>query len=93
MPTHPYPQFPPNIQQVLLGFVPPPLPTIPQQLQQYHNTISPRPTLLLAQSVPNPNKKPTQPLHNVEPQIFPTYVISPVPLHEIQQRLGKVLDR
>jgi hypothetical protein len=43
--------------------------------------------------VPNPNKKPTQPLHNVELQTFPTYVISLVPLHEIQLRLGNFLDR
>jgi hypothetical protein len=93
MPTHPYPQFPPNIQQLFPGFVPPPLPPIPQQPQQYQNTSSPRPTLLPAQPVPNPNNKPTQPLHNVELQTFPTYVISLVPLHEIQLRSGKVLDR
>jgi hypothetical protein len=66
MPNHPYPQFPPNIPQLLLGFVPPPLPPIPQQPQQYQNARSPRPTLLPAQLVPNPNNNPTQPLHNVE---------------------------
>jgi hypothetical protein len=93
MPTHPYPHFPLNIQQDFLCFVPPPLPSIPQQPQQYYNTSSPRPTLLPAQPVPNPNNKPTQPLHNVELQTFSTYVISLVPLHEIEIRLGKVLDR
>jgi hypothetical protein len=80
MPTHPYPQFPPNILYLFPGFVPPPLPPIPQQPQQYHNASSPRPTLLLAQPIPNPNNKPTQPLHNVDMQAFPTYVISHVPL-------------
>jgi hypothetical protein len=93
MPTHPYPQFPPNIQQLFPGFVPPPLPPIPQQPQQFQNENSPRPTLLPAQPVPNPNNKPTQPLHNVELQTFLTYVISLVPLHEIQLRSGKVLDK
>ena len=43
--------------------------------------------------MPNPNNKPTQPLHNFELQTFLTYVISPVPLHEIQLRSGKVLDK
>jgi hypothetical protein len=41
----------------------------------------------------NPNNKPPQPLHNVEIQAFPTYVITLVPLQEIQLRSGKVLDR
>jgi hypothetical protein len=43
--------------------------------------------------VPNPNNKPTQPLHNVDMKAFPTYVIYPVPLQEIQLRSRKVLDR
>jgi hypothetical protein len=43
--------------------------------------------------VPNPNKKPTQTLHNVDMQAFPTYVISPIPLQEIQLRSEKFLDR
>jgi len=93
MPTHPYPQFPPNIQQIFPSFVPPPLPPIAQQPQQFQTTSSPRPTLLPAQLVPNPNNKPTQPLHNVEMQTFLTYFISHVQLHEIQLRSGKVLDR
>jgi hypothetical protein len=41
----------------------------------------------------NPNNKPPQPLHNVEMQAFPTYVITLVPLQEIQLRSRKVLDR
>jgi hypothetical protein len=43
--------------------------------------------------VPNSNNKPTQPLQNVELQTFLTFVISPGPLHEIQLRSGKVMDR
>jgi hypothetical protein len=41
----------------------------------------------------NPNNKPPQPLHNVEMQAFPTYVITLVPLQEIQLRSRKVLER
>jgi hypothetical protein len=52
----PYTQYPPNLQQLLLGFTPPPLqqllpsftppslPPIPQNPQQYQNP--PRPTIL-----------------------------------------------
>jgi hypothetical protein len=43
--------------------------------------------------VPNPNNKPPQPLHNVEMEAFLTYVITLVPLQEIQLRSGKFLDR
>jgi hypothetical protein len=66
MPNHPYPQFPLNISQILPGILPPPLPPIPQQPKQYQNASSPRSTLILAQPVPNPNNKPTQPLHNFD---------------------------
>jgi hypothetical protein len=93
MSNHPYPQFPLNTQQLFPGFVPPPLAPIPQEKPlQYHNAISPRSKLLPAQLVPNPNNKPTQPLHNVEMQAFSTYVITLVPLQEIQLRSGKVMD-
>jgi hypothetical protein len=95
MSNHPYPQFPPNTPQLLSSFVPPPLTLIPQQQQpqQYQNASSPRPTLLPAQLVPNPNNRPTQPFHNVEMHAFQTYVITHVPLQEIQLRSGKVLDK
>jgi hypothetical protein len=43
--------------------------------------------------VPNPNNKPPQPINNVEMQAFQTYVITHVPLQEIQLRSRKVLDR
>jgi hypothetical protein len=85
MSNHPYPHFPPNTPQFLPGFVPPPLAPIPQQKpRQYQNEISLRPTLLLAQTVPNTNNNSPQPLHNVEMQAFLTYVITPIPLQEIQ---------
>ena len=58
------------------GFVPPPLPPIPQQqLLQNQNASSPRPTLLSTQPVLNPNNKPPQPLHNVEMHAFPTMLL------------------
>jgi hypothetical protein len=41
----------------------------------------------------NPNNKPPQPLNNVEMQAFSTYVITPIPLQEIQLRSAKVLER
>jgi len=94
MSNHPYPQFPTKTLQLFPGFVPPPLPPIPQQQPlQYQNESSTRLTLLPAQPVSNPNNNPPQPLHNVEMQAFPTYVITHVPLQEIQLRSGKVLDR
>ena len=94
MSNHPYPQFSLNTPQLLPGFVPPPLPPIPQQQPlQFQNASSPKSTLLSAQPVSNPNNKPPQPLNNVEMQAFQTYVITPVPLQEIQLRLGKVLER
>jgi len=94
MSNHHYPLFPPNTPQLLPSFVPPPLPPIPQQQPlQYQNASSPRPTLLPAQPVLNPNNKPPQPLNNVEMQAFSTYVITLVPLQEIQLRSRKFLDR
>jgi hypothetical protein len=60
---------------------------------QYQNASSSIPTLLLIQLVLNPNNKPPQPFHSVEMQAFLTYVITPVPLQEIQLRSGKILDR
>jgi hypothetical protein len=64
-----------------------------QQLLQFQNESSLKSTLLPAQRVPTPDNKPPQPLNNVEMQTFLTYVITLVPLQEIQLRSGKVLDR
>ena len=49
--------------------------------------------LLPAQPIPNPNNKPSQPLHNPEIQMAPTYVIHLAPIQEIQLRSGKTLNK
>jgi hypothetical protein len=108
-PTFPtYPQYPSNISQLLPGFNPPSLPppsqlqqqlTLPlnpnqqQQMQVAPNPNPPRPTPIPAQPIPNPNNRPTQPVQNLEVQTFPTYVITPTSLNEIQLRSGKVLNK
>ena len=93
MPHHPYPQPPPNIQQLLPSYVPPPLPPIPQTSQQFRDLSPPRPTQLPAQPIPNPNQRPNPPLGNLDMQNFPAYVISPAPISEIQLRSGKILEK
>ena len=85
--------MPPNMQQLLPGFTPPALPPIPPVPQQYQNPNSLRPTLLLAQPIPNPNNRPSQPVHNAEIHMAPTYVIHSAPLQEIQLRSGKTLNK
>jgi hypothetical protein len=68
----------------------------PQQLQvtqlQIPFTQPPRPTQFLAQPNPNPNNKVAQSIFSVELQPFPTYLVTPMDLHEIQLRSGKVLN-
>ena len=91
MPQNSYHQPPPNIQQLLPRYVPPPLPLIPQPSQQFHDLSPPRPTQMPAQPIPNPNHRPNPPLGNLEMQYFPAYVNSPIPISEIQlknQNLG-----
>ena len=70
----------------------PPVPLIAQQPHNFQNEIPPRPTLLLAQPIPNPNNKPTQALNSIELQTLPSYVISTTPMHEIQLRSGSVMN-
>ena len=48
--------------------------------------------MLPAQPIPNPNNKPTQALNNIELQTLPSYLISTVPVHEIQLRSGRVVN-
>ena len=48
--------------------------------------------MLLAQPKPNPNNKPTQALNNIELQTLPSYLISTVPIHEIQLWSGRVVN-
>ena len=48
--------------------------------------------MLPAQPTPNPNNKPTQALNSIELQTLPSYVISTVPIDEIQLRSRRVVD-
>jgi len=91
VPQNPYMQYPPNMQQLLPGFTPPPLPPIPQNPQQPQNP--PRPTILPAQPIPNPNHRPPLPLHNVDFQNYPAYNINPISIQEVQLRSGKILNK
>ena len=44
------------------------------------------------QPIPNPNNKPTQSLNNIELQTLPSYLISTIPVHEIQLRSRRVVN-
>ena len=70
----------------------PPVPFITQQPHHFQNPNPPRPKLLPAHPIPNPNNKPTQALNNIELQTLPSYLISTIPIHEIQLRLGRVVN-
>ena len=93
MPNLQYSQPPPNVQQLLPGYTPPPLPPIPQHPQHFQNATPPRPTVLPTQPVPNPNNKTTQPLHNIGMRNPPTCSFSHAPAYEIQLRSGKILNK
>ena len=49
--------------------------------------------LFPAQPITNPNNRPSQPLHNAEVQMAPTYVIHSAPIQKIQLRFGKTLNK
>ena len=70
----------------------PPIPLITQQPHHFQNTNPPRPILLPAQPIPNPNNNPSQALNSIELQTLPSYVILAVQIHEIQLRSGRVVD-
>ena len=57
------------------------------------NPNPPRPTPIPAQPIPNMNNRPTKHAHNLEVQTFPTYVITPTSLNEIQLISRKVLNK
>ena len=44
------------------------------------------------QLIPNPNNKPTRALNSIELQTVPSYLISTVPVHEIQLRSVRVVN-
>jgi hypothetical protein len=75
----------------LPGFTPPSLPPIQQTPQQPQNP--PRPTILPAQPIPNPNHRPPLPFHNDDFQNYPAYTINPIYIQEIQLRSGKTLNK
>jgi hypothetical protein len=62
-------------------------------MQATPNPKPPCTTPILAQPIPNMNNRPTQPVQNIEVQTFPSYVITPTSLNEIQLRYGKVLNK
>ena len=73
----------------------PPQPAIflsPQLQLPPNQPISPHPTQLSSQPITNPNNR-AQVAHNFRLQTFPTYVIAPLPLHDIHLRYGKFLNK
>ena len=70
----------------------PPIPLITQQHHHFENANPPRPTFLPAQLIPNLNNKSAQGLNSIEFQTLPSYVISTVPVHEIQLRSQRVVN-
>lgn len=76
--SNPTPPVIPQIQQPL------PLPNVPNP---------PSPTQLPSQPVANPNNRVGQPTYNTRAQNLPTYVITTVPIQQVQLRLGKILHQ
>ena len=70
----------------------PPVPLIAQLPHHFQNTNPARPTLLPTQPIPNPNNKPTQSLNSIDLQTLLSYLISTVPIHEIQLQSGRVVN-
>ena len=70
----------------------PPVALITKQPHHFQNTNPPQPTLLPAQPIPNPSNKPAKALNSIELQTLPSYVISIVPVHEIQLRSRRVVN-
>ena len=68
------------------------VPLITKPPHHFQNTNPPRPTLLPMQPIPNPNNKPTQALNSIKLQTLPSYVISTVPIHEIQLQSGRFVN-
>ena len=65
------------------GFLPP-VPFITQQPHHFQNRNPPPLTSLPTQLIPNPNNKPTQSLNSIELKTLPSYLISTIPVHELQ---------
>ena len=52
-----------------------------------------RPNQLPAQPLPNPNNKNPQNAYIVEGKQFPTYMITPLDLKDVQLRYGRILEK
>ena len=90
MPPQPYPTYPQYPQnQVNPSNLSIPQLQPPLQPLQLQNT--PRPTQLPAQLLANPNNRAAQPAYNVEIQTYPTYLISTLPVQEVQLKSGRIL--
>ena len=76
--SNPIPPLVPQIQQPL------PLPKAPNP---------PRPTQLPAQPIANPNNRVGQPTYNAGTQNLPTYVITTVPIQQVQLRSGNIFPQ
>jgi hypothetical protein len=68
-------------------------PNMKQQLQAAPIQNPPRPTPILAQPIPNPNNRPTQPVQNLEVETFPMYVVIPAPFSGIELRSQRVVNK
>ena len=95
MPYPTFPQFPTPMPQPYsqsqLNF---PQPTIPQYQQQQPLQLStsqnpPRSKQLPSQLVVNPNNRVADPAYNSDLKTSPTYLVTLVPIQDIQLRLGK----
>ena len=82
-PNYPPQQIPQQNQQPQLKNQNPqlslPFPQIPNQLP--------------AQPLPNPNNKNPQNTYMIEGQQFPTYMITPLDLNDVQLRSGRILEK
>ena len=79
-----YPQNQVNPSNLSIPKLQPP----PQPLQLQN---PPRTTQLPAQPIANPNNRVAQPAYNAELQTYPTYLISTLPVQEVQLRSGRTL--
>ena len=86
-----YPQYPPQYPQNQGNFSHPPMPQLKQPPPPLQLQNLPRPTQIPTQPVANPNNRVVQPAYNIEIQPYPTYVISTLPIQEVELRSGRVL--
>ena len=91
---HPHPmysQFPQQCPQP--NPIPPTIPQIQQPLPLLNAPNPPRPTQLSTQPIGNPNNRAGKLSYNIGTQTLPTYVITTVPVQQVQLRLGTVLHQ